>query len=516
MSHNSTYFPKKRIDDSVQYLFVESAHVPEIIQKLLVLSRLICETNNMSPLICKSAELTPQTSDFANQYLSSFEILTETARSSFVVMKSILKAIVKRVFIYKQKDILRIEISGLILGPVIYDTYLGNYTKHSISLFDWRLVKTIFQAIYSFERISSNLEKSGIKGILLSHRVGMTGTIYSLLAAKMGIPVYSFGGDSRVALNKSTAPFSYVYKPTEKDMDKVNNFGVSTIDKLFAKAKEFHFANLISADTKYAYGGRVIETKDDFFTIMKIESRKEFIVFIAAHVPNDYPNGLGLNSSFTDYNDWLETTLAIARLNKNVFWVIKEHPMMKNYGFGKSYFEELEESFGAPNMYFLRCESNFSNKSLANVASVVITCNGSIGFEMPALFGVPSIYWNNSFYAEFNVGTAIDNLEQYKDLLLNLGSRSMSLYIDHKAAKACYSFVYWSSRIDLQINPLTTQEEMLTMHSEDSFSKRMEDLLDFYVSNKVAISEQEAEIRVQLKDVDFFALRSPDYLAGNP
>ena len=92
----------------------------------------------------------------------------------------------------------------------------------------------------------------------------------------------------------------------------------------------------------------------------------------------------------------------------------------------------------------------------------------------------------------------------------------MSLYIDHKAAKACYSFVYWSSRIDLQINPLTTQEEMLTMHSEDSFSKRMEDLLDFYVSNKVAISEQEAEIRVQLKDVDFFALRSPDYLAGNP
>jgi hypothetical protein len=345
--------------------------------------------------------------------------------------------------------------------------------------------------------------------------VGLAGTIYSLLAAKMGIPVYSFGGDSRVALNKSTDPFSYVYKPTEKDMDKINNFSVSSIDKLFAKAKEFHLANLISADTKYAYGGRVIENKDDFFTIMKIESRKEFIVFIAAHVPNDYPNGLGVNPSFTDYNDWLETTLAIARLNKNVFWVIKEHPMMKNYGFDESYFEELEERFGAPNMYFLKCESNFSNKSLASIATAVITCNGSIGFEMPALFGIPSIYWNNSFYVDFIVGTAIDNLEQYKDLLLNLGSRSMSLYIDHKAAKACYSFVYWSSRIDLQINPLTTQEEMLTVHSEDSFSKRMEDLLDFYVSNEVAISEQETEIKVQLREVDFFGLRSRDYLAGN-
>jgi len=384
-----------------------------------------------------------------------------------------------------------------------------------MSLFDWRLVKTIFQAIYHFERISSNLKKSGIRAILLSHRVGMTGAIYSLLAAKMQIPVYSFGGDSRVALNRSTDPFSYVYKPTERDVERIKNFDVSTIDKLFAKAKEFHLSNLISADTKYAYEGRVIETQDDFFRIMKIESRKEFIVFIAAHVPNDYPNGLGVNSSFTDYNDWLENTLAIARLNRNVFWVIKEHPMMRNYGFDKSYFEELEERFGAPNMYFLKCESDFSNKSLASIATAVITFNGSIGFELPALFGVPSIYWNNSFYVDFGVGTAIDSFEQYKSLLLDLGVRSTCLYIDQKSAKACYSFVYWSSRIDLQINPMVTQEEMLTTYSEDSFSKRMDYLLDFYVRNQVVIREQEEEIKIQLREVDFTALRSPDYLTGS-
>jgi len=40
-------------------------------------------------------------------------------------------------------------------------------------------------------------------------------------------------------------------------------------------------------------------------------------------------------------------------------------------------------------------------------------------------------------------------------------------------------------------------------------------LKDFYVRNEVVIREQEEEIKIQLREVDFTALRSPDYLTGS-
>lgn len=495
-----------------KFLFVEAAYVPEIIQKLLVLSKLICASSDLTPLICESRVKLPQTVNFANHYLSNFKVIIESPRTIIVLTRCTIKAIFKRIMIAKGRDVLAIKISGYLLGPVIYDSYLGNYTASKINLRDWKLLKTIFQASCSLERAISTLDKVEIGAVLLSHRIGMSGAMYAMVATRKGIPVYSFGGDSRIALNKSLDPLSYVYRPEKIDTLNIINMKNSAIDALFEKAKKHHLTNSPSDDSKSAYSGQIIGSRNDFFKQMKIQSDLTTIVFIAAHIPNDYPNGVGVNSCFVDYHHWLETTLSFAQLSKNIFWVIKEHPMMKNYGFSSEYFSDLEASYQGSNIYFLKYDADFSTESLANIASAVITCNGSIGFEMPALFGIPSIYWSNSTYSDFKVGTEIRSIEEYRDLILNLDAKLATLKLNQQAAKGCYAFVYWISRMDFHINTPISQAAMLRMNSLESFVNNMQNLRNYYMKNHILISEEESEIIEQLRKEDFTSLRSIDYL----
>jgi len=180
-------------------LFIESNVDADTIQKLLVLGGLIAEAQDFDIVIGERPNTPDQTSSFANLYLKEYQIIREKGKTKSLELYSLIIALFKRITVLSsRRRLLSLKVNGIVVGPIIYDTYLGNYTKGSVEIYDWRLVKTIFQVVRQVRITSVTLKHVSADALLLSHRIGLTGGIYALLAALNGIPVFNFGGDTKI------------------------------------------------------------------------------------------------------------------------------------------------------------------------------------------------------------------------------------------------------------------------------------------------------------------------------
>ena len=486
-------------------LFIESNVDADTIQKLLVLGGLIAEAQNFDIVIGERPNTPDQTSSFANLYLKEFQIIQEKGKTKSLELSSLIVALFKRFTVLNsRRRLLNLKVKGILVGPIIYDTYLGNYTKGSVDIYDLRLVKTIFQIVRQVRIASVTLKCANADALLLSHRIGLTGGIYALLAALEGIPVFNFGGDTKISLDRSLDPHAYLYRPNINDLIWFRNLSEHSLSAHFENAKNAHLGYELAKDTERAFGGQEVKTKSELFELLGVKDYENPIVFILAHVPNDYPNALGASDLYSDYHDWLVRTLEIIESIDSVTWIVKEHPSMANYSFDNKYFDDLETRFASRNVHFLRHSDNFSAKSLRHLASAVITCKGSAGFELPALYGIPTIYWTGAFYSLFKVGTEISNWAEFASLLNSFNNFTLrNLPLDIREAKSCYVFVYLQSRLDLNLNPPSTQSDLLS----NQVAERMKVIYDYYLANFELIEKQKATFVRQLSRENFQAIR---------
>ena len=486
-------------------LFIESNVDADTIQKLLVLGGLIAEAQNFDIVIGERPNTPDQTSSFANLYLKEFQIIREKGKTKSLELSSLVVALFKRItLLNSRRRLLNLKVNGILVGPIIYDTYLGNYTKGSVDIYDLRLVKTIFQIVRQVRVASVTLKRANPDALLLSHRIGLTGGIYALLAALEGIPVFNFGGDTKISLDRSLDPHAYLYRPNINDLIWFRNLSEHSLSAHFENAKNAHLGYELARDTERAFGGQEVKTKSELFELLGVKDCENPIVFILAHVPNDYPNALGASDLYSDYHDWLVRTLEIIESIDSVTWIVKEHPSMANYSFDNKYFDDLETRFASRNVHFLRHSDNFSAKSLRHLASAVITCKGSAGFELPALYGIPTIYWTGAFYSFFKVGTEISNWAEFASLLNSFNNFTLgNLPLDIREAKSCYIFVYLQSRLDLNLNPPSTQSDLLS----NQVAERMKVIHDYYLANFELIEKQKAMFVRQLSRENFQAIR---------
>ncbi len=352
----------------------------------------------------------------------------ETKLSKFIFSK-----------IKTKKDILKIKVDNILIGDLIFDTYLKSNQVASVNIKDEKFYTMLKDFIHLFFYWKNFFNKNRIHSIVGVHSV------------------YSYGIPLRIAISENVNAYTVnsreLNKITNKNLFPSTNF--SEFPKRFKLInKELKITGLKKAKKillrrvsgKAGVSNHLISNISSFHSkkqkriIKKTKRIKVLIctrnVFDATHVygkllftdNSDWLNFLGKISNRTNYDWYLKTHINLdgkfklyqPNSNKIIFSILKKYKNIKIL----------------PN--------NYSHKQIiSEKVDFVLTQHGSVGFEYP-LFKIPVI---NSSYNNPQVGYKFNlnpkNIYEYERLLLNLKKiKQKKFKIDKKKIYEFYFMRY--------------------------------------------------------------------------
>lgn len=316
-----------------------------------------------------------------------------------------------------KSDIELIRLDGILLGDLIYDSYLNTFGKETIEISDKKFEDFLLRAIGIYVFWSEYFKTHNVKAVNASHSV-YTFAIPLRIAISAGIPAFV------------SAPF-HVYRLSKDKMFDGSDF--FEFRKLFSslpkniqldgvdQAKKriaLRFSGQVGVDMRYstksAYGAK----KKDM--LLKESCRTK--VLIATHCFFDNPHGYG-NNLFPDFYEWLDF---LGKMTKETDydWYLKTHP---DYRQGTM---EIINSLISkyPRFNLLPADSSH-HQIIAEGIDVALTCYGTIGFEYAAL-GVPVVNASvNNPHIAYNFNLHPKNINEYRDLIKNLDKIKLDIDI---------------------------------------------------------------------------------------
>jgi hypothetical protein len=318
-----------------------------------------------------------------------------------------------------KQDIEALKINQVWVGDLIYDSFLMTYKKPTIDKNSPEFKRSLMESIRFFVFWEEYFDKNDVCAINVSH------CVYNL-----AIPL-------RIALQRDIPAFqsnvTHLYRLSKKNLFAYNDFvqfreifSALSHEVRSAGVKEARrrierrFAGEIGVDmsysTKSAYGSFASKR------LLKESPRKKILV--ATHCFFDSPHSYG-NNLFPDFYEWLDF-LGNITVDSNCDWYIKTHP---DFLAGtKDVIDFFIQKY--PKFSLLPADASH-HQIIAEGIDFALTVYGTIAFEYAAL-GIPVINasLNNPHIAyEFNVHPK--NIEEYRDILLNLDKLSFSINKQH-------------------------------------------------------------------------------------
>jgi hypothetical protein len=301
-----------------------------------------------------------------------------------------------------------IEINGIWVGDLVYDSYLRKFGKPTInpssphfrSFLEYALSLLVFWEDY-FDRYD-------VKAVNVSHCAYIL-AIPLRIAISRGIPAYQTNATSVYRLDKENI-FAYTdfkYFPSEF---KALSFDQKR-DGIAAASQRINrrFSGEVGVDMVYSSKSAYGSIKQD--RVISESDRKKILV--ATHCFFDSPHGYGKNL-FPDFYDWLNF-LGQVSCETNYDWYLKTHPdylagtMAVIEGFLDKYSE-----------FSLIPASTSHHQIISEGIDVALTVYGTIGFEYAAL-GIPVINASiNNPHIAYNFNFHPSSVKEYRYLLLNL------------------------------------------------------------------------------------------------
>ena len=321
-----------------------------------------------------------------------------------------------------------IIINGVLIGDLIYDSYLMGFGRPTIDVKDREFRRFLLESLESFVFWEDYLNGHDVRAINVSH------CVYNLamplrLAVARGIPVYQ-------------ANITHLYHMTERNLFAYNDFfhfperfaalPRSVQEAGLAEAQrriERRFAGEVGVDmaysTKSAYG------RARHVRLLRESTRKK--VLIATHCFFDSPHSYG-NNIFPDFYEWLDFLGKMTEVT-DYDWYIKTHP---DFLPGT---KEIIDGFIAryPKFTLLPADSSH-HQIIAEGIDLALTVYGTIAFEYAAL-GIPVVNasQNNPHIAyDFNLHAA--DAEDYRRMIINIDS--IKLRIEKKKIYEYYFMKY--------------------------------------------------------------------------
>ena len=289
------------------------------------------------------------------------------------------------------EDLLNLDIEGIVIGDLIYDTYLRYFENHTINNFsDSNLKKIIFFSIDNFFLIKHHIEKFSIKALFTTYTTYISHGLAVRICLDKGIPVYTVGDDS------------YIVKRVNKEYPySINNywefkkFNLSKdIEARIINDLNFRFKGGIDNAIRYmrstSFGD--INEKKHFF-----ENRLERNVVIYVHDLFDSPHWLK-KMQYKDYYEYITEICECIKNDKSTRYYIKLHPnAIKG---SNEIISEYINSLNAESISILPL--GISNNDIINFRpDLIVTVNGTVGMEM-AYFEIPVVALEDNLYMNFS------------------------------------------------------------------------------------------------------------------
>jgi len=336
---------------------------------------------------------------------------------SYVLLFSIIKSFSLLNFFFKisnKKDIINIKIGDCDIGKHIYDALLIRFKEPSILKLDARHRKFIVLELIHFFLFNYIVIKENVKCVVLGDNVYRHGLLFEL-CKKYDIKCISPINLNAFTFSKFQSPIDYEKHCFAIDKKLINEFKNNEeaqveISDYFIKRYD---GKIEQHDVISAFEGKVIKDKDEFFSHYKLNPVKKLIVLmphIFCDAPHAYPNTI-----YDDYYEWFIDTIKHLQLNKNINFLVKEHPSAHLYN-EQGVVQGILYKYNVQN---LLVDLNESTVSILNNADAVVTCGGTIGIEF-ACKGKPVILAAHPPYS--NLGFTFENnsIIEYHNTLKNI------------------------------------------------------------------------------------------------
>ena len=338
--------------------------------------------------------------------------------------KKISKSIYKK--LKNNNDILKIKLDRILIGDLIYDTFLKSNKIATINIKDEKFIKTLEDFVHLFYYWKNYFKNNNVHSIMGVHSV------------------YSYGLPLRIAISSQIK----AYTINSREISKINNKYYFANTNFFDYPKKFK--SLKKSIKKKALieskkiiekrvsgsggvGNHLISNISSFHSNYQkrlIKKSNKIKILICTRNVFDATHVFG-NLLFTDNFEWLNFLGKLSKLT-DYDWYLKTHINLdgkfKLYQptSNKIIFEIFKKY---KNITIL--PNNYSHKQIINEKiDFVLTQHGSVGFEYP-FFGVPVInasHNNPQVAYKFNLHPK--NKSDYKNLLMNLKGLKNKLKID--------------------------------------------------------------------------------------
>ena len=332
--------------------------------------------------------------------------------------------------INSKKDVLKITIKNVLIGDLIYDTYLNRYSRPTVDINNKEFLSVLKECIGITLYWHEYFQNNKVEYVIGTHGV------------------YSYAIPFRIALKFKVRGFlvnlhaikelkkDFIYEHSVKRATKklLNNYSKFEIKKYLKKARN----KLEEITSGVPIKDRGNSLKDSSFNdndqkIKIIKPSNKIKILISPHDFFDAAHGYGDHKLFEDYYEWLKYTFKIS-LNTNYEWYVKTHPDLKGkFGVKQRITRDVINKMLINYKNIKLLPPNYSHKKIIDEGiDFVITCTGSVAYEY-SLKNIPVIIASRcSPYEECKFTINPKNKKDYKKKIMNLNKIKKTFKINKK------------------------------------------------------------------------------------
>jgi len=341
----------------------------------------------------------------------------EAAKAASPVAAAVIRHLENTTDVELRKRLLAIQINGIPVGDLIYDTYVRETRRITIREFDDDLKAYLILLVNYCTLYERLLDELDVGGVVVGHTVYSRFGVLARMAAKAGCSVYTrFGGKGmRIQRREGLdAVMDVIFRvhPSEVDAlitaggDEAAETGRRTLlRRVGGTENEFQFLN----EESYA-PDRPTQSVDEFCARMGLDAaRPKGLVMLHAfsdathHTPR---------MIFDDYHEWFLHTLDVAVGQRDVDWLFKLHPYDYHYTDDREPAERIK-ALANEHAHIHLVPEDLNTATFPEVASFLVTINGKAGLEF-AGFGVPVLLGGNGFYSGCGFDVTPGSVEEYR------------------------------------------------------------------------------------------------------
>ena len=301
--------------------------------------------------------------------------------------------------IKSKKNILNYKINKILLGDLIYDTYLKNNNVYTVDLADKKFWIFFHDCIKLYFFWSEYFNNNSIKSLIFVH------------------PTYLYGMPMRVAISKKIP----VYRATYNQISFIskNNYHMgkdfNNLPKIF---------NSFEEQKKKKYLNLAKEKLENILNYRKIiKSKKKshkISIMIAMHNFYDSPHVFG-NMLFPDFFEWLSYLVKLS-IKTDYVWFFKPHPD-NNQEDIKIVSKILNFN---ENIKILSVKDDHATV-LKKGIDFVLTCYGSVGYEYSYLGCTVINACKNNPHSAYQINLHPKSINEYKKIITNISDYKIKL-----------------------------------------------------------------------------------------